>query len=221
MKKPVRIVIADDHPLFLKGLREIIAEENEWRIAAEARDGEEAWRLIEREKPDIAILDINMPKTDGLEIARRIANKELKTAVIILTMYDDGLLLGRAGSYGVKGYILKESAVDDILEGIEAVIRGDTFVSPALTKKLLPGDAEKNTFQDIFRYKLTRMEQKIVRLIAEDHTSRDIAGMLFISPKTVENHRSNICKKLNLSGKNALLRYVLEKRDMILTILAE
>ncbi len=197
----------------MKGLEEIICEESDWQIVAQARDGQQAIDLIIKESPDIAIIDINMPHKDGLEVAKYVHENHLPTRIIILTMYDDQLLVNRAASFGVRGFILKESAVDEILDGITAVARGDTFASPKLTNQILKAKTDNHSLQDILKFKLTRTEQKIIRLIAENNTSRTIADSLSISVKTVENHRSNICKKLDLSGKNALLRYVLENKE--------
>jgi DNA-binding NarL/FixJ family response regulator len=215
------ILIADDHPLFLKGLREVIDEETDWSVTYEALDGQQALNLILENRPDLAILDINMPERDGLEVARKVIEAGLSTSIIILTMYDDVLLFNRAASTGVKGFILKESAVEDIIDGIESVIRGETYVSPKLTSNLLDGGADRNMIKDVFHFKLSKTEQRIVRLIAEDFDTNAIAEELHISPKTVENHRSHLCKKLNLYGKNALLRYVLEHKNVLLWALDE
>ncbi|MBN2357322.1 response regulator transcription factor [candidate division KSB1 bacterium] len=218
MKRQIKLLIADDHPLFLKGLREIIAEEPDWIVAAEAHDGQQAMDLIEQVRPDIAILDINMPHRDGLEVAEWVQENKLPVSIIILTMYDDELLFKRAAARGVRGYVLKESAIDDIVNAIESVAAGKTFASQKLTHSLLKKGPDH---PDIHKFDLTRMERKIVRLIAEDHTTKSIAEKLYVSIKTVENHRSNICKKLNLSGNNALLRYVLENKEAILRSLIE
>ncbi|MBN2414599.1 response regulator transcription factor [bacterium] len=218
---PISILIADDHPLFLKGLREIIEQESEWRVCGSAQDGQDALDQIVDTSPDIAILDINMPRLDGLAVARYIHERHLSTAIIILTMYDDELLISRAVSCGVKGFIIKESAIDDIIAGVETVARGGYFLSPRLSGRLFHGSSEHHILQNVVRMELTKMERKVIRLVSEDLTTRDIAEKLFISPKTVENHRSNICKKLKLHGKNALLRYVLEHKETLQRILQE
>ncbi|MBL7093029.1 response regulator transcription factor [candidate division KSB1 bacterium] len=220
-KKQIKILIADDHPLFLKGLHEIISEESGWLVVAQAKDGGQALEMIIEQSPEIAILDINMPQKDGLEVAKYVQENNLPVSIIILTMYDDELIFNRAASFGVKGFILKESAVDDIVDGIENVIVGKTFVSSRLTNRFLQGTKNKKLLQNIHRFKLTRMEQKVIKLIADNYTTKAIAEELFISPKTVEHHRSNICKKLNLSGKNALLRFVLENKELLQRILPE
>jgi len=220
-KKQIKILIADDHPLFLKGLHEIINEEPGWHVVAQAKDGQEALEMIIAKSPNIAILDINMPHKDGLEVAKYVFENNLPVSIIILTMYDDELLFNRAASYGVKGFILKESAVDDIVDGIENVAQGKTFVSPKFINSILNKGMNKKKFHDIHQFNLTKMEQKIIKLIADDYTTKTIAEKLFISPKTVEHHRSNICKKLNLSGKNALLRFVLINKELVQKLLPE
>ncbi len=214
-KKQISILIADDHPLFLKGLRELIDEISGWNVIAEARDGNEAFEKITALSPEIAILDISMPHKNGLELAKYIYENQLSVSVIILTMHDDELLFSRAVSYGIKGFVLKESAVDDIILAIEKAINGETFISPVLTSRILKENAKNKKLRDICQFKLTKMEQKIIKLIAEDYTTNEISEKLFISPKTVEHHRTNICEKLNLSGKNALLKYVLENKEVI------
>ncbi|NOZ62433.1 MAG: response regulator transcription factor [Calditrichaeota bacterium] len=214
-KNQINILIADDHPLFLKGLRELLSEMPDWEIVDEAKDGQEALDLILAKSPDIAILDISMPYRNGLELAKHIHEHRLPVAVIILTMHDDELLFSRAASYGIRGFVLKESAVDDIILAVEKAINGQTFISPALTSRILNNSADNKTLQDIFQFKLTKTEQKVIKLIAEDYTTAEISKKLFISPKTVEHHRANICEKLNLSGKNALLKYALENKEII------
>jgi two-component system response regulator DegU len=219
--KDITILIADDHPLFLKGLQEIIEEESEWRVICSVENGREALDFIVSQTPDIAILDINMPQLDGLEVAKHALEQGLSTSIIILTMYDDELLIRRALSYGVKGFILKESAIDDIIACVETVSQGGSFLSPKLTSQLFAGGSESSMLENVLKMELTKMERKVIDLISDDYTTREIAEKLFISPKTVENHRSNICKKLRLSGKNALLRYVLEHKETIYRILQE
>ena len=219
-KERPSILIADDHPLFLKGLEELINEETDWQVVGKARDGGEALDLIVRRSPDIAILDIDMPVKDGLEVAKQVYERRLSADVIILTMYDDELLIHRATSYGVKGFILKESAVDDILEGVEIVRKGGYFFSPQLKRPLTGRASGSLSNNPIPKNTLTKAELKVVELISEDQTSKEIAKTLHISLKTVENHRSNICKKLNLKGKNALLRYVLEHKKALRRMLS-
>ncbi len=217
-KNPTTLLIADDHPLFLKGLHEVISDEFDWMVIKQATNGQDALNLIINDPPDIAILDINMPYKSGLEIAKYIGEHEAPTAVIILTMYDDELIFNQAASYGVKGYILKESAIDDIVDGVEKIMIGESFISPKFSARFFTSDKYTNELEKICRFKLTQTEQKVIRLIAENNTTNMIADKLFISNKTVEHHRSNICKKLDLMGKNALLRYVLENKNIILKI---
>lgn len=220
-RKQTSILIADDHPLFLKGLQEIIEGESEWRVTASVTNGRDALEYITKRAPDIAILDINMPEMDGLKVARSTFEQGFSTAIIILTMYNDELLISRAISYGVKGFIIKESAIDDIITGVETVAQGGYFLSPKLSDQLFHGSSENNILKNVVKIDLTKMERKIIGLISEDFTTKEIAVKLFISPKTVENHRSNICRKLKLSGKNALLRYALDHKETLKRILQE
>ena len=221
LQKQTTIMIADDHPLFLTGLREIISGVPDWQIIAEAINGQQALEFITKKTPDISILDINMPLKDGLEVAKFVHENNIPTSVIILTMYDDEMIFKKAASYCIKGFILKESAIDDVIEGIEHVVQGDTFVSPKLFHRFLKKDFRKTNIEKLYRYNLTNSEQKILKMIANNYTTRQIAEKLFISPKTVEHHRSNICKKFNLTGKNALLRFVLENKEILNHILCD
>ncbi len=211
---PVTILLADDHPMFRMGLRDAIERNTDYILVGEAGDGEEALRLIEEKLPHVAILDVEMPKMNGLAVAERIDQAALPVSVIILTMYDEYALFNKALDAGVRGYILKESAVQDILKGIASIVKGEYFFSPALSGYLvrraeIGGSAnELRKELDI----LTAAERQILSLIAESRSSREIAERLTVSIRTVESHRYNICQKLKLSGSYALLRFALANK---------
>jgi DNA-binding NarL/FixJ family response regulator len=208
----ITIVLADDHPLFRKGLADVIAAEPSFRIVGQAGDGETALELVRVHQPRVAILDIEMPKASGLVVAETIRNESLPTQPVILTMHRDAAMLHRALDCGARGYLLKDSAVSDIVACLHVVASGRAYISSALSTELLDGKARNGPDQDAPLAGLTPAERRVLDLIAGGQTSPQIAATLSISPKTVENHRSHICRKLGLSGPQALLRFALANR---------
>ncbi|MEJ0089974.1 MAG: response regulator transcription factor [Limisphaerales bacterium] len=213
----VKVLIVDDHPLFRSGLRQVVESDSTLEIVGEAGDGELAVKLIQEIKPDIAILDVNLPGLNGLEIARKLQDKRLATRIIILTMHKDEETCNRALDIGAKGFVLKENAVEEILKAIAAVAAGEHYLSSSISGYLVRrrNRAEMLTAQKPGLDDLTKAERRILKLIAEKKTSREIAAELFISPRTVEAHRANICAKLSLSGSHSLLQFALENRSAL------
>lgn len=210
-----RVLIVDDHPLFRNGLRQVIQNDNRFDLVGEAGDGTVAWQFIQDKKPDVAVLDINLPGLTGLEVARKVQEKRLSTRVIILTMFKEEELINRALDLGVNGFVLKENAVEDIISAIVTAARGDHYLSPAVSGFLV---RRRNRATSLAALKpglddLTRAERRILKLVAAGKTSREIAAELFISPRTVEAHRANISGKLNLHGSHSLLHFALENRS--------
>jgi DNA-binding NarL/FixJ family response regulator len=213
----ITLVIADDHPLFRAGLREVIVSDPSLQIVGEAGDGEMALSLIHQHSPAMAILDIDMPKKDGLAVAHELGRRKSATDLIFLTMYREEDLFNEAMDAGARAYVLKDSAVDDILNAIHAVADGRYYISPALSDHLIKRSAraEKLLRQTPSLEDLTPSELRILKLIAGNKTSKEIAGLLSISYKTVENHRTNIASKLHLRGSHSLLKFALENRDVL------
>jgi two-component system, NarL family, response regulator DegU len=213
----ITVFIADDHPVFRKGLRDIIEAEGRLRLLGEAGNGSEALQAIEQLRPQVAVLDLNMPGMTGLEIAEKISQKSLPVALVFLTLYDDDAFFNRAMDLGVSGYLLKDTVAADIVSCIISVHNGDVFISPTLSGSAVRRYGLFNTANDaeVGLTRLTPTERRILRLIAEYKTSEQIALELFISPKTVDNHRSNISHKLNLTGRNTLLRFASEHRSRL------
>lgn len=214
MTNAFEVVIADDHPLFRRGLTEVLELEPAFRIVGEADDGEAALALVRRHRPHIALLDISMPRVSGLDAAIAITREVPETAVVLLTMYRERALFRRALDAGVKGYILKDSASVEIVSCLHTVACGRAWISPALSSELLERHSEQDDGQAALE-RLTPAEQAVLRLIALGRTSADIADELGNRVKTIENHRSHICRKLGLSGPQALLRFALEHRSSI------
>jgi DNA-binding NarL/FixJ family response regulator len=215
MTEVKRILIADDHPIFREGLRRLIESENGLEVVSEAGDGRTALREIEAFQPDVAILDVDMPEMDGFDVARAVKEKRLPVELVFITMYKDEEMFNEALDLGVKAYVLKDSAVTDLIGAVRAVLAGSNFISPALSSHLINRHGRANALE---RKKpglkdLTPTERRILPLIADNKTSREIAEALFISVRTVENHRSNICQKLDLHGAHALLKFALEHKS--------
>jgi len=212
------IVIADDHPVFRHGLRDIIESERGFKVVGEAGDGEQALELISRMHPAIAILDVAMPKLDGLALARKLVAHEPSVGVILVTMYCEQKLFTQALEAGVKGYVLKDSAATDIISCINAVAAGQNYASPELTTYLVNRVREAETAgvprSDLEG--LTITELRILSLLADYKTSKEIAQDLFISPRTVDTHRNNICQKLDVHGSHALMKFALDHKDLLL-----
>lgn len=209
------VVIADDHPLFREGLREVLEADGSFEVVGEAGDGERAMTLVRARRPAMAVLDLEMPKASGLAAAETIRSEGLDVAVIILTMHREEGMLRRALDLGVRGYVLKDSAVDEIVACLHMVSAGKPYVSPALTGALLERHAEAPLAELAALEDLTPAERRVLRLVARGMTSPDIAEELGNSPKTIENHRSHICAKLGLSGPQALLRFALEHKALL------
>jgi len=210
----IRILIADDHPVVRKGLRMAIEEDAGLAIVAEASDGEAALALIERIRPQVGVLDIDMPKLDGFHVAREIRKRQLAVEIIFLTMHAEEDLLQAALDVGAKGYILKDSALLEIVAAVRAVAAGQPYLNSILTARLLQRQSPappQNSPAD----RLTPTERRIVQLIAADKSSKEIGAELSIHYRTVENHRTNICRKLGLEGANALLRFALQNKHNV------
>jgi DNA-binding NarL/FixJ family response regulator len=182
---------------------------------AKADNGKEALELIKRSEPDVAVLDVNMPEMTGFDVVRELRRINLATEFIFLTMHKDEAMFNTALDLGVKGYLLKESAIEDIAAGIKAVAAGQNFISPPLATFLFNRSRRNSAFAEAKPTinDLTTTERRILKMIAEEITSRGIADQLSISVRTVERHRQNICDKLEIHGSNALLKFALANKE--------
>lgn len=217
VKNEIRLLIADDHPIFRKGLRQVIEAQANLKVVAEADDGVIALEQIRQLQPDIAVLDIHMPNLSGFELARVLHEQGIKVEVIFLTMYKAEDLFNAAMDMGVKGYVLKDSAVTDIVGSIRAVIDGQPYISPQLSSFLLNRSARATALRQNQPSldDLTPTERRVLRMLAEYKTSKQIADELFIHSRTVDNHRANICAKLGLRGSHALMKFAIEHKSEI------
>jgi DNA-binding NarL/FixJ family response regulator len=216
MKKEITVLIADDHPIFRKGLRQIVEEGEGLMIVAEVADGETALQRMTELRPTVAILDVDMPKKNGLQIAASAQQAKLPTRLVFLTMHREEDLFNEAMDAGVQGYVLKENAASDIVSAIHAVAAGKHYISPSISDFLVQrSDRVKSLERTVPGLnQLTPTERKVLKLVGSNMTSKAIAEELSMSYKTVENHRTNIAHKLNLHGSHALLKFAIENKSL-------
>ncbi|NNC83907.1 MAG: response regulator transcription factor [Flavobacteriales bacterium] len=211
-QKKITVFNADDHPILRKGISDLLIETEGLEWVGSADNGKDAMEHIRSIRPDIALLDIEMPHFTGLEVAKTLLEEGLETRFVLLTLFKDGDFLNKALAMGVKGYLIKESSEKEIIDCIHTVAEGRSYVNSSLTHHLIQQGSKK----DDLSQKLSEQELNILKLIARQKTSAEIADMLFISPKTVSNHRSNISKKLDLNGEqNALLKWAIENKSLL------
>lgn len=212
----ITVLIADDHPVFRQGLRQIIASDPALKVVAETEDGAQALEQILACAPQVAVLDVDMPHQDGYAVARRVRELRLDVGLIFLTMHKEERFFNAALDVGANGYLLKDSAISEITGGIKAVAAGQHYITPALTDFLLKRRrAQSLASQQTGVHLLTDAERRILKLIAEYKTSKEIADELFISIRTVDRHRANIVKKLDLKGAHALMQFALEHKSVL------
>ena len=214
MSDPIRIVLADDHPIFRRGLREVLEAEKDFRIVAECVDGEDALAAIERERPAVVLLDVDMPKQDGFAVVRALRERNLDTTIVLLTMHGRDDLLRAAFGLGVRGYVVKDGAVLDVVHAIREVVEGRPFISSSLSATLLTAEGVDSGLPAEVQ-KLTPAEMRVLRLIADFKSSKEIAEELGVHYRTVENHRTSIAGKLGLVGSHALSRFAAQHRDRL------
>jgi DNA-binding NarL/FixJ family response regulator len=217
MPDEIRIVVADDHPLVRKGLLQVIESEPTLKVVGEADNGEAAFDQIELLNPQIAVLDIDMPKLDGFAVMRQIQSKRIRVDVAFLTIHGGEDMFHAAMDLGAKGYILKESALIEIVNGLLAIAAGKYYVSPSLTTYLLNRHRSAKAFVESQPglNGLAPAERRILLLIANYKSSKEIADELCIHYRTVENRRTAICQKLGLHGTNALLKFALQHKSQL------
>jgi two-component system, NarL family, response regulator NreC len=211
---PIRILLADDHTMVRDGLRALLDRQPDLEIVAEASDGRECIQLAEEHLPDVVMMDIAMPKMNGIEATRRILAANPAVSVVILSMHQDESYILQSLKAGAKGYLLKDSAREDVLGAIRAVAQGRPFLSSKVSRMLREDHIEQlhsKGLDDSYEL-LTDREREILQLLAEGRANKEVANLLNISPTTVETHRGHILRKLSLHGTADLILYAVRKR---------
>lgn len=211
MPADIRIVLAEDHPLFRDGLRRALVREPGFQVVAEAGDGATALEQIRALRPDVAILDVGLPEMNGCALVRAIRGERIPLEVVFLTVSSDAEIFDESLEYDVKGYLLKDCTDREIVRCVRAVMAGQHCTSPELTTRLVERTRriERFTREVGGLARLTGQERAILRRIAQGRTSKEIAQELGIAPKTVDAHRSNICHKLEIHGNHGLTKFAL------------
>jgi len=215
MKPKITICIADDHPVFLAGMKSIISLERNLKILGSAENGKKAVELILEKNPDIAILDIEMPEMNGFEVLTELRKMGCESKVIFLTMYNDPILVKKAENLGANGFILKENAISEIITCIDQIFAGEKYSNSISTTSLTTNKFKQNeaSIEPPSELKLLSDKEKVIlKHIGKGKSNKEIAEINFISSKTVQNHRFNICKKLGITGSHSLSRFVLENK---------
>jgi two-component system response regulator NreC len=214
MKKPYRLVIAEDHTILREGLRALISSDPELEIISEAKDGRDAVSCVEKLSPDLVLMDLSMPRMHGLEAIREIKNRFPKTKVLTLTVHKTEEYVYAALQAGTDGYVLKDATHGELSLAIKNVLEGRQYLSPSVSAKVIEGylGGTQNPLENsAWNDKLTQREREVLKLIAEGHKNKEIADVLFVSPKTVEKHRYNLMQKLKLRNAADITTYAIEK----------
>jgi DNA-binding NarL/FixJ family response regulator len=210
---PIRILLADDHTILRKGLRLLLERESDFGVVAEAGNGKDAVDAVKLELPDVVIMDIAMPIMNGIEATKRISESSPKAAVIILSVHSDQAYVLRALKAGARGYLLKDSAEQDLIQAVHAVAAGKAYFSPAVSKILADDyvrQVREQGVEDPYDL-LTARERELLQLIAELKATKDIAELLGLSPHTVDTHRGNLMQKLNIHSIPEVILYAVRR----------
>jgi DNA-binding NarL/FixJ family response regulator len=211
-KKLIRVVLADDHAVVRKGIREFLEEDSAIRVVAEASDGEEAVALVAREQPEVAVFDIQMPKMNGMDAARNVKALCPKTRVLMLTAYDDDPYVFAALQAGADGYLLKTSSSEELVQAVHAIAAGESALSPGIAKKLVLHAAGDRRSAEAVLEPLTEREMEILRLAAKGMGNKQIGSLLAISDRTVQGHLASIYAKLHVGTRTEAVMYAVREK---------
>jgi two-component system response regulator NreC len=209
----VRVVLGDDHGIVRRGLRALLEAEDDIEVVGEAGDGLEALRVLDRERPDVAILDIAMPRLNGIDVAQRALKQHPQLKVVFLSMYADESYVLRALAAGARGYLLKEATEQDLVPALRTIQQGRPFFSPTISAMLLSDymrHLQQRGQEDSYRL-LTDREKEVLQLLAEGRTNKEVATVLEVGVSTVETHRANLMQKLNLHNTAEIVLYAVRK----------
>ncbi len=212
MPKPVRILLADDHTIVRQGLARLLEEQQNLKVVGEAVNGQDAVEKAEKLKPDIIIMDIAMPRMNGIEAAKRIRKLMPETKIIILSMYSHEHYIHELLECGVSGYLLKDSGGQDIIKAIGAALKNETFLSPSISKKVVDAylSPTKSSSKGELYKQLSNREREVFQLIAEGHPTRQIADMLCVSVSTIKSHKAKIMEKLGTESSMKLIHFAIQ-----------
>ena len=206
-----KIIIADDHALILDGIKSLISTDASLEIVGTSNDGEEVLRLIdETEEVDLLILDINMPRMDGIEVTKALKSRHPEIKVLILSMYNRSEFIKTLIAAGADGYILKDSSRDVLIEAIQTLCRGERYFSKEILENLIDSYVETDKSRDLIRVELSDREKEVVKLIAEEKSTAEIAEALFLSVHTINSHRKSILNKLDVKNTAGIFRYAIQ-----------
>jgi DNA-binding NarL/FixJ family response regulator len=210
---PIRVLLADDHRILREGIRALIEDQEDMQVVGEAEDGLETVKKVAKLQPDVVVMDIAMPLLNGLEATRQIRRDFPQVKVLILTMHDNEEYIRQVLAAGALGYVLKDAAARDLLGAIRTVNQGEAVLSPAITRLVIEdylrwGDIRPEDTTD----GLTAREREVLQLIAEGYTNKEIAGIMSLSVKTVQSHRTNLMNKLDLHDRGELIKYAIQKK---------
>ena len=201
------IILADDHQIVREGIRRLIETRSDFEVIGEAGNGEDAVRMISERQPDIALMDINMPRVSGIEATRRLERRGLNTRVLILSMHEDRSYVEEVLRAGASGYVVKNSSPEDLLSAIDAVREGRSYLSESITRQVVDAIAHPDGEVPVGLAVLTDREREVLQLIAEGLSSKEIASQLGVSLKTVDSHRSNLMEKLDIHKVAGLVKF--------------
>lgn len=210
--KPITIIIADDHTIVREGLTKLLKEEEDMEVISEARDGREAVKKVQTQAPDVVIMDIAMPKLNGIEATRQIKQSGVESKIIILSMHDHSRYVRELLSLGVSGYLLKNAASKDIVKAVKRAFKGETYLSPAISSRVIEDYVElnKKSLEDELYDLLSNREREVFQMMVEGSSTKQIADTLCVSPSTVKSHRANIMEKLKMDNLSQLIQYAIQ-----------
>jgi DNA-binding NarL/FixJ family response regulator len=213
MEQKVRIVLVEDHTILREGLRALLSADPDFEIIGEAADGREAVRLVEKQVPDLILMDLSMPRMTGMDAIREIKKRYPATKIIALTVHKTEEYLGTTLQAGADGYVLKDATHNELMMAIQSVLNGKTYLSPGVSEKVVEGylEGKESRMPNSTLGLLSQREREVLKLIAEGFKNKEIAADLYISLKTVEKHRANLMKKLDLHNAAALTAYAIEQ----------
>jgi len=209
---PITVLVADDHDVIREGIKSIVNQHSEYKIVAEASDGQKVKELVEQFKPDILLLDITMPEISGLDIIKYIQRVSSQTKIIIISVHKAGAYVIRALRLGINGYINKDCVVEELIPALRRIQRGNVYLGAEIADYIAQTIGEVKSPASLAIQVLSEREQDILRLVAEGKTAKEIARVLYLSRRTVENYKNSILKKLNLHKTSELIKYAIKNK---------